>query len=257
MRTLARSAAFWISWTLRRRGSSGGQPFAHEIGVAHDDPEQVVEVVGHAPGQPPHGLELGRLQEAPLGDLERLLRPLSLGQVLHQAFVIGDPPVGVPHRHLADPDPEDRAVVAEALRFVVLDAALALQALEERGPEVGIAIGLHHAAGQELLAARIAEHSHEGQVAVEEGVVGGDAEEADGHAVVETPVAALRLLRGLSMPRRLEGAAHGGQEAGQLSPLLEHVVVEAGLHGFHRHLLAARPRVHDHGHVGPHGLDLA
>ena len=219
--------------------------------------EQVVEVVGHSPGQPPHRLELGRLQETPLGDLQRLLRPLSLGQVLDQAFVVGDPPVGVPYRHRADPGPQRRAVVAEPLPFVVPNPAVALQALQECRLLGGIAIGLKGPAREELLAARIAEHSHEGQIAVEKGVVGGGAEEADGHAVVETPVAALRLLRRLAMPRGLEGAAHGGQEPGHLSRLLEHVVVETGLHRFHGHLLAARPRVHDHGHVGPHGLDLA
>ena len=48
-------------------GSSGGERREHELAVAGDHGEQVVEVVGHAAGQPPDGLHLLRLAELLLG----------------------------------------------------------------------------------------------------------------------------------------------------------------------------------------------
>ena len=56
-------------------GVVGFQPSQDEVAVADDGGELVVEVVGHAPRQPPDGVHLGRLAEL-------LLQPPALGDVL-------------------------------------------------------------------------------------------------------------------------------------------------------------------------------
>ena len=61
----------------RSRGSPGLKSRDQQLDVAEDDREHVVEVVGHAAGEPPDGLHLLRLTELLLRLAELALRASS------------------------------------------------------------------------------------------------------------------------------------------------------------------------------------
>jgi len=75
----------------RRARRDGRRQVLQQVAVAHDDGEQVVEVVGHPGGQPTHRLHLLRLRQLPL-------QPLALLDLAAQGRVgpgqLGGP---VPH----------------------------------------------------------------------------------------------------------------------------------------------------------------
>ncbi|MBK6922176.1 MAG: hypothetical protein IPH07_32590 [Deltaproteobacteria bacterium] len=77
VRPLARSPAFLIFLDVGPQGVLGLELVGDEIGVAEDHRQDVVEVVGHAAGEPTNGLQLLRLQQ--LG-LELLVVRLALAQ---------------------------------------------------------------------------------------------------------------------------------------------------------------------------------
>ena len=64
VRAAARSAACWMAWALSaQRMLFAARLLQQHLGVAADDGEQVVEVVGDAAGEPADGLHLLRLAE--------------------------------------------------------------------------------------------------------------------------------------------------------------------------------------------------
>ena len=73
-----------------RSGSCGRQLLQHQMRVADDDREQVVEVVGDTAGQPPDRLERDRPAVAARPAPPCLLRPLLLGDVLGEPQEVRD-----------------------------------------------------------------------------------------------------------------------------------------------------------------------
>ena len=80
---LARCAARLISSRSSRAEVGGVERGRHQLGVAGDDGQQVVEVVRDAAGEPPDGLHLHRLRE--LSCFEPLLRASVLSGDVHGA----------------------------------------------------------------------------------------------------------------------------------------------------------------------------
>src|SRR5437764_455990 len=64
---------------------------ACQLAEAVNDCQQVIEVVGHAPGQPPHGLHLLRLAQLFLRQPQGRLRRLAIADVPAHAQPAGHP----------------------------------------------------------------------------------------------------------------------------------------------------------------------
>ncbi len=121
-----------------------------ELGATVDDGQEVVEVMGDAPGQLAHGLKLLGLSELRLQALHLQLGALSLRDVSHQADV---PAPGLLERDRADLDGKGRPVLA-AMDGLEGDSLSLKQPLPETSERrlVGPDIDLSRASADQLVA---------------------------------------------------------------------------------------------------------
>ena len=201
---------------IRGDGAVGAAPQAGEAHVAQDGGEQVVEVVGDAPGQQPQALELlgsGHLgfHPPPLGDIAEDSpgghRPALLEPAVGHALQEHAPAFSRDERHL------DAAHVLPG-EHRTEDPLTVLAAI--RGDDV------EQGEGRQVLAG-IAKGAQPGAVRVEERPVGGHALDQVGGVLEEVPV----LL--LALGERLHGRlALGDVEVGEHHPAEAPVGVEEG-----------------------------
>ena len=134
---------------------AGRQRLDGEIGVAEDDREHVVEVVGDPAGERPHGLEPLLLPDLCLGALQGLFGPALLGEVADRSQETGlAVPVVLDHAHLSETQAPGRGDLdgqghahcgGVAERMPDEPCRDLAEQLERRGVGVAhVAVGAHH-----------------------------------------------------------------------------------------------------------------
>ena len=168
-------------------GIVGAETAGHELEVAGDDEQRIVDLVGGRVGQ------LGDRAQG-LGLALSDLGALALGDVLHRALVVQHAPAGRADGPGALARRDDASVVTTQLHLHVADHAVPL----DRAPpalailHTRVDVGRVH--GQQGRAIRIAEHRDQRPVDVEDPSLGRRPVDADGHTLEQSPQPFFRVL---------------------------------------------------------------
>ena len=257
MSAAARSAAVAISSMSARSGASGSSSSSDEVGVVHDDREDVVEVVGDAAREPPDGLHLLRMAELDLALPQGLLglsppglRALALRDVAEVADDRADvrviQPVG-PRRL----DPAHGTVGPLHAKLLLVRLDLRLAHLGHALPH-GVAIVRVHVIEKPGAQEGVRDHAQNrrrGRARVEDAPVLRVQRDRLGAPLDNRAEA--RLEPPLRLPRlRLPELALDGRREPR-EPVLQHVIVRSGAHGLDREILSDRTGHDEKGDVEP------
>src|ERR1700674_1744624 len=130
----------------------GSDPFEKKLGIAGDHHQQVVEIVGDAPGEASNRLHLLRLTELQL-------EHAGLGNVFHEKFEAASF-FAVWNRASGNASHNGRAILADALRSQVVEFLPGVKIIGGLKPLLGIGVQASQMSAGEIGGAVVTEHSH-------------------------------------------------------------------------------------------------
>ena len=174
----------------------------HQLAVAFDDGEQVVEVVGHAAGQPAHRFHLLRLaellfQSAPLGDvLGDHLEALEVALVIAQSAA-------------AEPHGDGLAIFALPASLHAFDAVFLLVIADHAVAlsRIGVDI-VSQIKRQQLISGVVTQHGNQRRIHVEEAILHAGAVDPVHRALHLGAIARFRLAQRIFIALAQDGGGH-------------------------------------------------